>query len=184
MTENSENMSVLVKAINYAAIAHRNQLRKDNKTPYINHPIGVMNTLVQTANCHDINVLCGAVLHDTVEDTDTTIDDISREFGPEIASIVAEVTDDKSLTREKRKRLQEKHSPHLSFAAKLVKLSDKLYNLNDLLTNPPVGWTETRIQEYFEWASRVIVGMIGTNEAIEQQLRQVLAIKGVEIPDK
>ncbi|CAG2173293.1 unnamed protein product [Oppiella nova] len=179
MTMNGNQLRQLVKAIDFAAIAHRNQLRRDGKTPYINHPIGVMNTLVQLADCQDIDVLCAAVLHDTVEDTDTTISDITAHFGANVSAIVAEVTDDKTLAKAERKRLQVQHSPHISFGAKLVKLSDKLYNLRDLLRETPIGWTDDRVDEYFKWSERVIAGMVGTNEALEDELRHVLALKNV-----
>ncbi|CAG2121474.1 unnamed protein product, partial [Medioppia subpectinata] len=122
MSDSDEGLGRLVRAVNFAAVAHRDQLRKDGRTPYINHPIGVMNTLVQLAQCLNVDTLCAAVLHDTVEDTDTTIDDIERHFGPNVRSIVAEVTDDKSLPKERRKELQVIHSPHISPSAKLVKL--------------------------------------------------------------
>jgi guanosine-3',5'-bis(diphosphate) 3'-pyrophosphohydrolase len=82
--QNVNNLSLLVKATNFAAIAHKNQMRKDGKTPYINHPIGVTNILIELANVFDINVLTAALLHDTVEDTDTTIDDIKDNFGEKI----------------------------------------------------------------------------------------------------
>lgn len=84
-----------------------------------------------------------------MEDTDTTIDEIEREFGPEIRLVVAEVTDDKSLPKAERKRLQIEHTPHISHEAKLIKLADKIYNLRDLQRCTPVGWTPERIQEYF-----------------------------------
>lgn len=95
------------------------------------------------------------------------------------SSIVAEVTDDKSLPKEERKRLQIIHAPTISFEAKLVKLSDKLYNLRDLLRITPVGWDEERVQQYFEWAKNVINGLKGTNEKIENELRLTLAKRNV-----
>jgi (p)ppGpp synthase/HD superfamily hydrolase len=82
--QNVNNLSLLVKATNFAAIAHKNQMRKDGKTPYINHPIGVTHILTELGNVFDINVLAAALLHDTVEDTDTTIDDIKDNFGEKI----------------------------------------------------------------------------------------------------
>ena len=171
----ADDIGLLVRAIDFAAVAHKTQKRKDGITPYINHPIGVMQILTDLGHCHDIDVLCAAVLHDTVEDTDITIEDIEANFGPKIKSIVAEVTDDKTLCKAERKRLQIVHAPTISTEAKLVKLADKLYNLKDMLRKTPIGWSDDRVQEYFEWAKQVIQGMRGTNEAIESELRIVLA---------
>lgn len=97
------------------------------------------------------------------------------------SSIVREVTDDKSLAKEERKRLQIVHAPHKSAEAKLVKLADKLYNLRDLLRQTPIGWPEQRVQEYFVWAGKVIQGLLGSNQPIEQELVQVLASREVHL---
>lgn len=80
----SSDTGLIVKACNFAAVAHQNQMRKDGKTPYINHPIGVCNILVELGKVTDANVLVAALLHDTVEDTDVTFQDITAEFGQRI----------------------------------------------------------------------------------------------------
>lgn len=89
-----------------------------------------------------------AILHDTVEDTDTTLDELEEHFGKTVRNIVAEVTDDKSLPKQERKRLQIEHAKSISKRAKLVKLADKLYNLRDLEKSLPSEWTEVRIHKY------------------------------------
>lgn len=122
-----------------------------------------------------------ALLHDTVEDTDTTLEEIEENFGKAIHSVVAEVTDDKSLPKAKRKCLQVETAPKKSKEAKLVKLADKLYNLRDLQRSPPVGWPEERVQEYFEWAGQVLRGCVGTNAKLEEELEKVLATRGVSL---
>ncbi|KAH9526129.1 isocitrate dehydrogenase (NAD(+)) idh1, variant 2 [Dermatophagoides farinae] len=167
-------IKLIVKAADFAAKAHRQQLRDDGINPYINHPIGVANILTDLGNVSDPAVIAAALLHDTVEDTDVTFDDIQREFGDHIRSIVAEVTDDKSLPKLERKRLQIENAPNSSIEAKLVKLADKLYNLQDLIQTTPIGWSEKRVEEYAEWSAQVIAGLIGTNEAIENRLAQTL----------
>lgn len=122
-----------MKAADFAAKKHRDQRRKDpQQTPYINHPIGVANILINEGGVDDPIVLQAALLHDTVEDTETTLDEIEEHFGPKVRGIVAEVSDDKDLPKEERKRLQVVNAPHKSKEAKLVKLADKLYNLRDL----------------------------------------------------
>lgn len=143
MTE--DQIKLYTKCMNFAAIKHRDQRRKDSKeTPYINHPVGVAHILSSEGNITDLDVLMAAILHDTVEDTDTSIDEIENVFGPKIRGIVAEVTDDKSLPKQERKRLQIEHALTASREAKLVKLADKLYNLRDLQKEIPQGWTEVR----------------------------------------
>ena len=122
-----------------------------------------------------------ALLHDTVEDTETTLDEIEEHFGQAVRKVVNEVTDDKSLPKAERKRLQVINAPHKSHQAKLVKLADKLYNLRDLATSPPEEWSEARNQEYFVWSSEVVYGCRGTNEKLEAKLAEVLATKNVQI---
>ena len=122
-----------------------------------------------------------ALLHDTVEDTETTLDEIEEHFGQDVREVVNEVTDDKTLAKAERKRLQVVKAPHKSHRAKLVKLADKLYNLRDLLRLTPENWSETRVQEYFVWSSNVVYGLKGTNEKLEAKLAEVLAAKNVQI---
>ncbi|XP_072258848.1 guanosine-3',5'-bis(diphosphate) 3'-pyrophosphohydrolase MESH1 [Pyxicephalus adspersus] len=173
-------VALLLETTHFAAEKHKTQRRKDvEKTPYINHPIGVARILSHEAGISDITVLQAALLHDTVEDTDTTFQEIEEKFGLEVRKIVEEVTDDKSLPRLVRKRLQIQHAPHCSHKAKLVKLADKLYNLRDLNRSTPNGWSAQRVQEYFQWAFLVVKGLRGTNPAMEQSLEQLFIQKGV-----
>lgn len=177
MTTQEKLMQDIIKCVNFCAIKHRFQKRKDPEgTPYINHPIGVANILVEEGGVTDSDVIMAALLHDTVEDTDTTLDEVEEHFGTKIRGIVGEVTDDKSLPKETRKLLQIKHASVSSFEAKLVKLADKLYNVRDLQRATPVGWSEQRVQEYYIWASQVIEGLRGTNEPIENELDKILKI--------
>ncbi|XP_039714140.1 guanosine-3',5'-bis(diphosphate) 3'-pyrophosphohydrolase MESH1 isoform X4 [Pteropus medius] len=130
----------LLEAADFAARKHRRQRRKDPEgTPYINHPIGVARILTHEAGITDIVVLQAALLHDTVEDTDTTLDEVELHFGAQVRGLVEEVTDDKTLPKLERKRLQVEQAPHSSPGAKLVKLADKLYNLRDLKRCTPEG---------------------------------------------
>lgn len=164
----------IIEAAHFAAVKHKAQKRKDaEETPYINHPIGVARILSHEAGISDLAVLQAALLHDTVEDTHTTFVEIEEKFGPEVRRIVEEVTDDKTLPKMARKQLQIEHAPHCSHKAKLVKLADKLYNLRDLNRSTPKGWSERRVQEYFQWAFQVVNGLQGTNEVMEKQLDQL-----------
>lgn len=180
MEGNSHYVPQLIKCVDFAAIKHRDQRRKDSvKTPYINHPIGVANILVTEGDVTDVNVLMAAILHDTVEDTDTTFEEIGEHFGAEICKIVSEVTDDKSLPKQERKRLQIVHAATVSHEAKLVKLADKLYNLRDLSTCCPDGWTPERCDEYFKWAKQVVDNLRGTNQKLEAALDVIFKSKGL-----
>jgi guanosine-3',5'-bis(diphosphate) 3'-pyrophosphohydrolase len=155
-------LALLLRALAFAAHKHRDQRRKDaDASPYINHPIALADVLVNEGGVTDIEVLCAALLHDTVEDTDTTPEELERAFGPRVAGIVAEVTDDKALDKAERKRLQIEHASGLSREAKLVKLADKICNLRDVAERPPAGWDLARRREYFEWAKRVVDGLRG-----------------------
>ena len=159
---------LLLKALAFAAHKHRDQRRKDPEaSPYINHPIALADVLVNEGGVTDIEVLCAALLHDTLEDTDTSISELERAFGTRIARIVEEVTDDKALPRAERKRLQIEHAPRLSRQAKLVKLADKICNLRDVAQRPPEGWDLARRREYFDWAKRVVDGLRGTHAGLE-----------------
>jgi len=158
----------LLAAIVFAAHKHRDQRRKDESaSPYINHPIALANFLANEGGIDDERVLIAAILHDTIEDTETTEQELVREFGQEIASIVLEVTDDKSLPKSERKRLQIEHAASLSRRAKLVKLVDKVCNLRDIAETPPADWTLERRQEYFDWAKAVVDGLRGANPSLE-----------------
>jgi guanosine-3',5'-bis(diphosphate) 3'-pyrophosphohydrolase len=154
------DVQALLSAIAFAADRHRNQRRKDvEASPYINHPIALAHLLATTGGISDIATLQAAILHDTIEDTETTYEELVEKFGREVASVVAEVTDDKALPKLRRKELQVEHAPHKSHAAALVKLADKTCNLRDIASTPPADWSVERRQEYFDWAKRVVDGL-------------------------
>jgi guanosine-3',5'-bis(diphosphate) 3'-pyrophosphohydrolase len=165
----SDDVGLLLKAVAFAAEKHKNQRRKDaNATPYINHPIALAKVLKEEGDIDDIAVLAAAILHDTIEDTETTADELRARFGDEITGIVLEVTDDKSLPKAERKRLQIEHAAHASPKAKLVKLADKICNLRDIASSPPADWSAERKLEYFEWAGDVVSRIRGINPSLEK----------------
>ena len=173
----SENISKLVHAIHFSAVAHRNQRRKDSdKTPYINHPIEVMHILSE-AGITDIDTLCAAVLHDTIEDTGVSYEQLCNEFGTSVACIVSECSDDKSLPKEVRKQEQIKHAAHVSNQAKLVKSADKLSNLCGLDINPPTKWSQEEINGYFTWSYAVWLSLRGCNKNLDNQLEKLFSSK-------
>ncbi|MBF0470567.1 MAG: bifunctional (p)ppGpp synthetase/guanosine-3',5'-bis(diphosphate) 3'-pyrophosphohydrolase [Gammaproteobacteria bacterium] len=174
-----EPLQTLVSAIHFATDKHRQQRRKDaDETPYINHPLSLLHLLVTEGSVTDPATLCAAVLHDTIEDTETTEAELYHHFGQEIASVVMEVSDDKNLPKTEQKRLQIEHAPHISERAKLVKLADKICNLRDLLTTPPVDWPSERKLAYFHWASEVVDGIRGAHPKLEELFDGLMAEVG------
>jgi len=150
----------LLDALAFAAHKHRDQRRRDaHASPYINHPIELARVLSVEGGVTDVLTLVAALLHDTIEDTQTTHDELLARFGKTVADVVAEVTDDTSLPKAERKRLQVVHAPQMSERAALVKLADKTCNLRDVADNPPVGWSLERRREYFDWALQVVNGL-------------------------
>jgi len=169
-------LGAFTKAVAFAAEKHRNQRRKDaDSSPYINHPIALANVLANEGGITDLEVLCAAILHDTIEDTETTPEELTAIFGPRITAIVLEVTDDKSLDKQVRKQRQIDHAPHASKQAKLVKLADKICNLRDILASPPSGWSLERKQAYFDWAAKVVAGIRGVHPDLEAAFDRLLA---------
>ncbi|MEM5339841.1 HD domain-containing protein [Paraburkholderia azotifigens] len=161
-------MNMLIRATAFAADRHRNQRRKDAEaSPYINHPIALADVLANEGDVADEAVLVAAILHDTIEDTETSMDELVAQFGREAAAIVAEVTDDKTLPKAERKRLQVEHASAISGKAQLVKLADKICNLRDIAACPPADWSVERKREYFDWAKAVVDGLRGVHPVLE-----------------
>jgi guanosine-3',5'-bis(diphosphate) 3'-pyrophosphohydrolase len=161
----------LVKAINFATEAHKDQRRKDSKaTPYITHPIEVMYFLSE-AGITDVDILCSAVLHDVIEDTPVTKEELFEQFGENVTNMVLECSDDKSDTKVNRKKHQIEHASQISTGAKLVKLADKYSNVRGLGKNPPHFWSEVEIRGYICWAYKIVTIMAGVNEYIDEKFR-------------
>lgn len=168
----------LLEAISFAAEKHRNQRRKDeDASPYINHPIALATLLSTVGGIDDVIVLQAAVLHDTVEDTDTSFAELADRFGPGVASIVREVTDDKTLDKARRKQLQVERAPNASPEAALVKLADKICNLRDIVGAPPAHWSLERRREYFDWAKQVVAGLPKVNAALLAEFDSAMAAR-------
>lgn len=162
------DISNLLDAASFAAKRHTGHHRKgQTREPYINHPLEVASLLANVGGVDDVDVLIAAILHDTVEDVGVTKGKIQERYGRRVADMVSEVTDDKSLPKAERKRLQVEHAPHLSPGAKLVKLADKISNITDITNSPPADWDPRRRREYIDWGEAVVAGLRGTNPALE-----------------
>ena len=162
------DLALVMDAASFAADRHRTQRRKDAEaSPYINHPLALASLLAGEGGIADPVVLAAALLHDTVEDTETTLEELEQRFGAEVAATVAEVTNDESLPKAEQKRLQVAKAASKSKAAKLVKLADKISNLRDVATSPPAGWPLERRREYFDWAKAVVDRLRGVHPGLE-----------------
>lgn len=168
-TDISLAIPALIEATMFAADKHRGCRRKDaHGTPYINHPIQVVHLLADVGGITDIEILQAGMLHDTVEDTKTTPEEIEARFGATVRSLVMEVTDDKSLEKQERKRIQIEKAPNLSPGAKVIKIADKIANLADLIASPPANWPLERRRRYVDWSRRVIAGCRGQNARLDE----------------
>lgn len=164
------DLTLVVRAFHFAATKHRLQKRKDAlHTPFINHLIDVAQLLVCEGEVRDPVVIAAAVLHDVLEDTNTSPAELREEFGPRLASIVEEVSDYMWVSQRLRRRLQTNRASRSSSQAKLVKLADKICNLRDILRSPPAGWRVERKREYFDWAKSVVDGLRGTSPPLERR---------------
>ncbi len=153
------NTILLMKAVRFAAIKHTDQRRKgERQEPYFNHLAEVAHILAEHTGGQDAVLIAAGLLHDTLEDTDTTYEELTKEFGEDVANLVREVTDDKSLPKAERKRLQIENAPHKSPRAKMIKIADKISNLKSILHSPPPDWSQERKKEYFDWAAKVVRG--------------------------
>ncbi|PZR73566.1 MAG: phosphohydrolase [Chthoniobacterales bacterium] len=169
---------MLLAALRFAAQKHSRQRRKDaDATPYINHPIAVADVLARVGGVTDLATLRAALLHDTIEDTETTSEELEQRFGEEVHLLVEELTDDKTLPKEERKRLQIEHAPSLSRRAKEIKIADKICNLGDITLAQPLDWPMQRKRDYLDWAERVVAGCRGCSPSLEDLFDSVLREK-------
>jgi guanosine-3',5'-bis(diphosphate) 3'-pyrophosphohydrolase len=171
-----EDLQQLVSALSFSATRHQDQRRKNaRRTPYINHPIALLYVLAVEAGVRDKAALQGSLLHDTIEDTDTTEAELREGFGDSTTDVVVAMSDDKSLPKAERKRLQIVHAKDWSYSARLAEYADKICNMRDLTVEFPEGWTLERVQEFFDWAKAVIDQIRGTHEKLDQLFDEVYA---------
>lgn len=159
----------VARAFDFVARKHVSQRRKGtSEEPYINHLIEVAHLLAEATDGADTVLVMAGALHDVIEDTDVTADELARVFGAEITALVLEVTDDEALSYAERKRRQVETAPHISARAKLIKLADKTSNLRSLVASPPKQWDEARRREYARWSREVAVHCFGVNAALDR----------------
>lgn len=165
----------LLEALHFSADRHRDQRRKGaSRAPYINHPIEVAHVLAGVGEVTDLDTLLAAILHDTIEDTGTSAEELVSRFGRTVGGLVEEVTDDKRLPKDERKRRQIQHAAHASPGAKQIKLADKICNVRDVTHAPPSDWSHERRVAYLDWTEQVVAGCRGVNPALERHYDEVL----------
>ncbi len=169
------DLQQFLRAAAFAARKHQHQRRKDAEaSPYINHPLTVAALLAEAGGVTDPLTLVAAVLHDTLEDTETTPEELAATFGPAVRDLVQEVTDDKRLHKPERRRQQALSASHLSGRAKLIRIADKIANAHDVIRHPPANWDLRRRREYLEWTAEVVAGCRGINPRLEALYDQTL----------
>ena len=163
-----DHLDAILEAVIFAARKHEGQVRKDEQaSPYVTHPLTVTRLIYSTGRIFDQDILIAAILHDTIEDTNTRPEEIQEQFGEDVLALVLEVSDDKSLDKICRKQRQVINAPRLSSSAKIIKLADKIANAHDVLHTPPKGWSRTRCREYIQWTADVVAQIDGANPALE-----------------
>ena len=159
---------LLARAFDFAARKHAGQRRKGaSAEPYVNHLAEVARLLAEATGGGDAQLVAAGLLHDTVEDTETTLDELAGEFGPGVAALVAEVTDDKTIEKAARKRLQVETAPRKSERARMLKLADLTSNLRSMVLSPPTDWSTERRRAYVAWARQVAAGCRGVDQTLE-----------------
>ena len=167
-------MNLVLKATQFAALKHCDQRRKDGKTPYIIHPISVAMILADIGSIEDLEILSAALLHDTLEDTDTFAHELDKNFGSRVRIIVEELTDNDMLTFSQCKQMQIEKAPYLSKNATLVRIADKISNVSDVIENPPPEWNQKRCNKYVDWAEAVMNNCQKVNQDLENHLFELL----------
>jgi (p)ppGpp synthase/HD superfamily hydrolase len=181
----AKDLALVTRAADFAARAHTAQHRKGlAKEPYVNHLTEVAALLAEAVGDDDADLIAAAYLHDTLEDTATVYEDLVAQFGVEVAKLVAEVTDDKSLQKTERKRLQVETVAKKSARAQLLKIADKTSNLRSLVASPPAGWSKMRLLEYIEWAEAVVSQVRGSNAVLDAAFAAALDTARREISAK
>jgi len=172
----NEPVQAILSAARFAAEKHAGQRRKgDAAEPYVNHLIEVADLVATAIPELDTNLVIAALLHDSIEDAGVTAEDLASRFGADVADLVSEVTDDKSLAKQERKRLQVVNAPKKSVRAQTIKLADKISNLRSILSSPPANWDFERKKEYFTWAQRVVGGLTAPNPVLKAEFESTVS---------
>ena len=164
-----DHVTMVTRAAYFAAQRHVGQRRKGAaREPYVNHLAEVALLLAETAHEPDAYLVTAGWLHDTLEDTSTTRDELDHLFGRLVTEAVVEVTDDKALPKEARKHVQVQRTAGKSERARLINIADKTSNLRSLAASPPADWGYERISDYVVWSEQVVASCRGLNAELEK----------------
>ncbi len=173
----------IMAAADTAARWHAEQRRKGvSQEPYVNHLLEVAHLISEATEGRDPDLVIAALLHDAIEDSGIAAEEIAARFGADVAALVVAVTDDKSLPKEERKRLQIVNTPKKAARVKLLKIADKTSNLRSMAASPPANWSDARRREYVQWARDVVAGARGGNPWLEATFDQAAALAEAAIP--
>lgn len=170
-------MHRILRAAHVASVWHAHQRRKGSaQEPYVNHLLEVAELVAESPEGqNDENLIIAALLHDAIEDAKIHSSQIAEMFGADAADLVQEVTDDKTLEKQERKRLQIVNAPNKSRRAALLKLADKISNLRAVANDPPVHWPLERRREYVRWARAVVDGLPPASPWLRQKFEEAAA---------
>jgi (p)ppGpp synthase/HD superfamily hydrolase len=175
VTQPNNPVQAILAAALFSAERHAKQRRKGAAAePYINHLLEVAELVSSALVESDANLVIAALLHDTIEDAGVTREDLVQRFGSDVADLVMELTDDKSLPKQERKRLQIENAPKKSVRAQVIKLADKISNLRSLRSSPPADWDSQRKTDYLEWAKKVVDALSAPNPSLKSEFHKVL----------
>jgi (p)ppGpp synthase/HD superfamily hydrolase len=168
------DITAILAAAQYAAEKHATQRRKGAfGEPYLNHLIEVAYLVSTALSQPDPNLVAAALLHDVIEDAGVTAQELAEKFSPDVAALVVEMTDDKSLPKAERKRLQIEHASKLSPRAQVIKLADKISNLRSILVSPPADWDYARRRQYFQWGKQVVDELSAPNPILKAEFEKI-----------
>jgi guanosine-3',5'-bis(diphosphate) 3'-pyrophosphohydrolase len=177
MKSSITDLQIVTRAADFAARRHTHQRRKGEAAePYFNHLAHVAALLADAGA--DANLVAAGYLHDTIEDQEVTHAELVAAFSLDVADLVAHVTDDKHISKERRKRLQVEHAPHLPARAQMLKMADKISNVSALLASPPKDWSIRRRLDYFDWALEVVDGCRNAHGGLASLFDQIYAQRG------
>lgn len=176
MTRGVSDVGLVSAAAEFAARQHGGQQRKGRSDePYVSHLAEVANMLAIVTEGKDAELVAAGWLHDTIEDTGTTREELAAKFGERVASLVVEVTDDMSLSTDERRRRQIEDAPKKSSSAKLIKIADKISNVRARIVSDPSQAEREDLADYFGWADKVVAGCKGNNAKLDQMYAETAA---------
>jgi (p)ppGpp synthase/HD superfamily hydrolase len=170
-------LRLVSEAAEFAARRHSGMQRKGRgNEPYVNHLAEVANLLATATDGTDAELVAAGWLHDTIEDTDTTREEVAQKFGERVAALVVEVTDDMSLPKEERRQKQIENAPHKSSGAKLIKIADKISNIRARIVPQPSQEEREDLIDYLAWAEKVVAGCRGVNAVLDQTFDETVRL--------